>query len=162
MPGGSELSVLEENELLKEICVVISFPLSSVFMIRELHSCSAVGLRNASIGYFPSTGYAWMSEEDKTIVNQHIHNEHYCSFVPNVWDVNHKWDKFTKDVVEIQEANKTRERFMVGVLGDEYLQKVLRDCGIPYWDLSLLGCTILHGDYDGVLIDFGNNGMMKA
>ena len=67
-PGASELSGLEENELLKEVCVVmdvIGFPLSSGFMIRELGFCSAIALRNASIGYFPLIGYAWMSEEDK-------------------------------------------------------------------------------------------------
>ena len=46
---------------------------------------------------------------------------------------------------------------MVGVFGNEYLQKVLHECGIPYWDLRLMGCTILQGDYDGVLIDCGNH-----
>ena len=51
---------------------------------------------------------------------------------------------------------------MVGVLGNEHLQKVLRDCGVPYWDLSSLGCMILRGDYDGVLIDCGSHNMKKA
>ena len=71
-------------------------------------------------------------------------------------------DRFTNGVVEIYEANKTRERFIVGVLGNEHLQKVLRDCGVPYWELTWLGCTILRGDYDGVLIDCGNHEMKKA
>ena len=41
----------------------------------------------------------------KNIVNQYIHN--YCSCAPNVWGVNHIWDKFTKDVVEIYKDKKT-------------------------------------------------------
>ena len=66
--GISGLRVLEENELLKEVCVVmdaIGFPLSTGFMIRELGFCSVIAMRNASIGYYPSTGYAWMLDEDR-------------------------------------------------------------------------------------------------
>ena len=78
--GISGLSVLEENELLTEVCVVmdaIGFPLSTGFTIRELGFCSVIAMRNASIGYYPSTGYAWMLDEDRKTVNQYIHNEHY-------------------------------------------------------------------------------------
>ena len=63
---------------------------------------------------------------------------------------------------ENYESNKTKHRFMVGVFGNEFLQNVLCDCGIPYWDLSLMGCTILQGDYDGVLIDCGNHAIATA
>ena len=110
----------------------IGFSLSTGFMIRELGFCSVVAMRNAGIGYYPSTGYAWMLDEDRKTVSQYIHNEYYCSLVPSVWGENHTWDKFTKDVVEIYEANKTRELSMVGVLGNEHLQKVFRNCGVPY------------------------------
>ena len=63
-------------------------------------------MRNASIGYYPSTGYAWMLDEDRKTANQYIHNEHYCSLVPCVWGENHTWDRFTNDVVDTYEANK--------------------------------------------------------
>ena len=78
--GISGLNVLEENKLLKEVYVVmdaLGFPLSTGFMIRELGFCSVIAMRNASIRYYPSTGYAWMLDEDRKIVNQYIHNEHY-------------------------------------------------------------------------------------
>ena len=109
--GISELSVLEENKLLKELCVVmdaIGFPFSTGFMIREVGFCSNIAMRNASIEYYLSTGYTWMLDEDRKTVNQYIHNEHYCSLVPSGWGGNHTWDRFTKDVVKIYEANKTR------------------------------------------------------
>ena len=51
---------------------------------------------------------------------------------------------------------------MAGVLGNEHLQKVLRNCGVPYWNLTWAGRTILQGDYNGGLIDCGNHEMKKA
>ena len=69
---------------------------------------------------------------------------------------------YKRDVLEIYESNTTKQRFMVGVFGNEYLLKVLRECCIPYWDLRLMGCTILQGDYDGALIECGNHTIAKA
>ena len=55
-------------------------------------------MRNNSIGYYPLTGYAWMTGEDKKIVQQYVH---HCSLVPNAWGCNHTWDLFKRDVLEI-------------------------------------------------------------